>query len=1342
MNSYLAASAATIAASAAAATAALASQTRGSEIPRAQQAIIEHRKRRDEAMLTTLANSATNRAQIEEARALALANLLAARPKLNDLIKRRIMNAEAAAVASATGTASFSSSGDVASPVLGSREKAARLERLLRKRPDLSQLMGRHVARDTEGRSNVDVDKEKTQKKRILDGLLSRRPTVDALQSKGILIDEAKANEEKKKEAYKNDKARRISQLATALLRRPTLDNEVTRKIVFKKGSGAVSGRVGAIAAAAGAGASDKGSVVSGFVDEAERADEARRKKREFERQKSALMLALSYRPTLADLDHMAEVLNAVDETATQQQQGKGDGAGSHGSNASGGGVGGKMKPNQKLSVNITLNPWLDVGTGPLGTPLSSHSSPRPAFLSPSNASMSSSSTPGSGSGSGSTAGHSRESSMDRVPLIQGFAVDKLVAAHKKLLRGAHPGHTRNVSSLSSTAPLATTSSVIVPTTQSSSSSTALSLPTSSSSSSSSSSSASAFTSRPGEHKVAMAMIMAEISAQLPGLVLPDVPVSRPYIWGMGPSGELGLGDGAFDVKVPTPIRLKDSISAIAMGPHHTVLLSDKGAAYSCGLNTHGQLGLGDKVNRSFPQYIHTVRSTLFKKVVVHVACGSKWTGFVTDTDEVYMCGSGEDGVLGLDLLDRAAKADVDAFRRAKRAERPPVALGKFLVKSFSARNASLISDGDGGSSSSSSSNMLATLKPTGKTVRTFTFSNADAASSTDRYNSSGDYTSDAETDNGKPSSSSSSYSSSYSTHSSPASDTHSVRSDSTTPRTPSRIPVAGSSSFGSPGANSMQRGINIPSLPGLAEDSPLTAITSSSSSSSSSPSLRPRPALLSTASGGGISSTPLSTSSQATPYSARGRGSGGGGQHSLQNPEIPADLDAVYPTPVPELKGKKVIQLSIGSDHALAVTSKGMMYTWGSTRCGQSGHALDDPKVLVPPVIGKPRLLNKPQWEEWWKQASCGDRFTVAIGKDANVYSWGLNAVGQLGHATLENVSEPRLVMSLVRVPAYKVAAGHDHAVVLSEEGRLYSTYRLIRNPLDVEQAPGAAASGNNSFTTTLSSSTSTSTEGSVPPSITMTISVSAPSNESQSSAPPQSSPLSAAGPPVPSAPASATTTAASASAGSAAATTAVSALPKRGHNPGASSLTLHLAQMARLQNDSIGAITALSAPPVPPQDGLGLNKGAGSSSSSSSSVASAAHLVPRFLALQPLTRLVDFAAGRGITMALSPRGEVYTWSCNVVHGKPAANGPAGASSSSGGGGIGMGGGIGRLFGGSIGGRGDRDGTANMHLPLLSVTKGDNMARNTPQTIHCGDRHFAALITLTNPQEYLPNYD
>lgn len=66
------------------------------------------------------------------------------------------------------------------------------------------------------------------------------------------------------------------------------------------------------------------------------------------------------------------------------------------------------------------------------------------------------------------------------------------------------------------------------------------------------------------------------------------------FAWGSTLHGELGLG-GIEDEQILLPKPLEwyaaESITQVACGPNHSLLLTNRGAVFSCGSNDFGQLG-------------------------------------------------------------------------------------------------------------------------------------------------------------------------------------------------------------------------------------------------------------------------------------------------------------------------------------------------------------------------------------------------------------------------------------------------------------------------------------------------------------------------------------------------------------------------------------------------------------------------------------------------------------------------------------------------------------------------------------------------------------------------------
>lgn len=110
------------------------------------------------------------------------------------------------------------------------------------------------------------------------------------------------------------------------------------------------------------------------------------------------------------------------------------------------------------------------------------------------------------------------------------------------------------------------------------------------------------------------------------------------------------------------------------------------------------------------------------------------------------------------------------------------------------------------------------------------------------------------------------------------------------------------------------------------------------------------------------------------------------------------------------------VVSVAAGADHAIALTSTGEVYGFGSNIFGQST-SVDGLPVLI---AGLPPI----------QQIACGAYSSYALGVNGNVFSWGRNNAGQLGCGDLQNKCAP--VEVILPYKGVKIAGGADHVLFL----------------------------------------------------------------------------------------------------------------------------------------------------------------------------------------------------------------------------------------------------------------------------------------------------------------------
>ena len=72
------------------------------------------------------------------------------------------------------------------------------------------------------------------------------------------------------------------------------------------------------------------------------------------------------------------------------------------------------------------------------------------------------------------------------------------------------------------------------------------------------------------------------------------------------------------------------------------------------------------------------------------------------------------------------------------------------------------------------------------------------------------------------------------------------------------------------------------------------------------------------------------------------------------------------------------------------------------------------------------------------WTQIACGRDHTAALTKNGEVFTWGLNDCGQLGHGDDIPRTVPTKVASLAGLVITQVFCGDTHTAVLTGKGEL----------------------------------------------------------------------------------------------------------------------------------------------------------------------------------------------------------------------------------------------------------------------------------------------------------------
>uniref|UniRef100_H3AIW9 B30.2/SPRY domain-containing protein n=1 Tax=Latimeria chalumnae TaxID=7897 RepID=H3AIW9_LATCH len=134
-------------------------------------------------------------------------------------------------------------------------------------------------------------------------------------------------------------------------------------------------------------------------------------------------------------------------------------------------------------------------------------------------------------------------------------------------------------------------------------------------------------------------------------------------------------------------------------------------------------------------------------------------------------------------------------------------------------------------------------------------------------------------------------------------------------------------------------------------------------------------------------------------------------------------DTVRVYrPKVIDALQGFCIRKVCASSQCSFALTSAGQVFVWGSGSCLGCGSS--DVMAL------KPRLVQDLTVTKII-DITCGDSHCLALSQDNEVYAWGNNAMGQCGQGhTTTPVTKPKKVIGLEGIAIQQITAGTSHSL------------------------------------------------------------------------------------------------------------------------------------------------------------------------------------------------------------------------------------------------------------------------------------------------------------------------
>ena len=149
-------------------------------------------------------------------------------------------------------------------------------------------------------------------------------------------------------------------------------------------------------------------------------------------------------------------------------------------------------------------------------------------------------------------------------------------------------------------------------------------------------------------------------------------------------------------------------------------------------------------------------------------------------------------------------------------------------------------------------------------------------------------------------------------------------------------------------------------------------------------------------------------------------------GHGDTQTQQLPKKVEA--------FAGQRVIAVLAGERHSLALTADGAVWSWGQGGGGHLGHG-----------DARDRLLPK-KVEAFAGQrvvaVSAGAYHSLALTADGAVWSWGLGCNGRLGHGDTQDKWLPKKVEAFAGQRVVATSAGGDHSLSLTADGAVFTVF------------------------------------------------------------------------------------------------------------------------------------------------------------------------------------------------------------------------------------------------------------------------------------------------------------
>ncbi len=137
-------------------------------------------------------------------------------------------------------------------------------------------------------------------------------------------------------------------------------------------------------------------------------------------------------------------------------------------------------------------------------------------------------------------------------------------------------------------------------------------------------------------------------------------------------------------------------------------------------------------------------------------------------------------------------------------------------------------------------------------------------------------------------------------------------------------------------------------------------------------------------------------------------------------------------------LSDKQIIDICCGFSHSLALTSSGEVYAWGYNKFGQIANRRKGLNEWFNECQSIPIKVNGFN-DEKVIEISCGLCHSMALTQSGRVFSWGNNRFGQLGRNKTKDSNIALIILLSNKILIKKISCGQSHSLLLSSDGYIY---------------------------------------------------------------------------------------------------------------------------------------------------------------------------------------------------------------------------------------------------------------------------------------------------------------